>query len=193
MGESSKKHGMGPLVSQKQFWQMEQFWLKVENKINSFNEAIGRLVSWLTLILVLIVGVDVVSRYFFNTTKNWVLELEWYLFSILFLLGAGYALRHDRHVRVDLFYARFSERDKALVNVLGTALFLLPWCLFVIVASSQYAYESFVIRETSPNPGGLPSLYLIKSMIPLGAFFLLLQGIALIAHSMLILRKKDGH
>lgn len=170
---------------------MDQFWEQVEKKISSFNEWVGKGASWLTLLLVLIVGVDVISRYFFNTTKNWVLELEWYLFAIIFLLGAAYALKQDKHVRVDLFYARFGKKDKALVNFWGTLLFLIPWCLFVFFSSFNYAWESFEIRERSPNPGGLPALYLIKSMIPLGAFLLLLQGIALLINSALLLRKKD--
>lgn len=171
---------------------MEQFWIKVEKRISTWNEWIGRAVSWLTAILVLVVGVDVVSRYFFNTTKNWVLELEWYLFSIIFLLGAGYALKHDKHVRVDLFYSNFNPRDKAWVNLLGTLFLLVPWCLFVVFSTWGYAYESFLIRETSPNPGGLPALYLIKAMVPIGALLLLLQGVAQLIQTILFLVKKPG-
>jgi TRAP-type mannitol/chloroaromatic compound transport system permease small subunit len=173
-------------------YRMEQFWIKVEKRISEWNEWIGRAVSWLTAILVLVVGVDVVSRYFFNTTKNWVLELEWYLFSVIFLLGAGYALKHDKHVRVDLFYSNFNPRDKAWVNLLGTLFLLVPWCLFVVFSTWGYAYESFLIRETSPNPGGLPALYLIKAMVPIGALLLLLQGVAQLIQTILFLVKKPG-
>ena len=172
---------------------MEQFWGSLGKGISSFNEWIGRTVSWLTAVLVLIVGVDVISRYFFNTTKNWVLELEWYLFSTIFLLGAGYALKHDKHVRVDLFYSNFKPRDKAWVNLVGTTFLLLPWCLFVFFSTWQYAYESFLIREASPNPGGLPALFLIKAMVPFGALLLALQGIAQLIEAMLFLfRKTEG-
>lgn len=170
---------------------MDEFWEKVGNGISLLNEWVGKAASWLTLFLVLIVGIDVISRYFFNTTKNWVLELEWYLFATIFLLGASNALKQDKHVRVDLFYSKFSKKDKALVNFWGTLLFLIPWCSFVMISSFNYAYESFVIGERSPNPGGLPALYLIKGMIPLGSFLLLMQGIALLINSALLLRKKD--
>ena len=112
-------------------------------------------------------------------------------FCYYFSFGASNALKQDKHVRVDLFYSKFSKKDKALVNFWGTLLFLIPWCSFVMISSFNYAYESFVIGERSPNPGGLPALYLIKGMIPLGSFLLLMQGIALLINSALLLRKKD--
>ena len=96
----------------------------------------------------------------------------------------------DRHVRVDLFYADFSPRDQALVNLFGGILFLLPWSILVIYASYDYALISYKIGETSPDPGGLPARYLIKFAITLGAFLLLLQGIASLIDSALIL---SGH
>ncbi len=167
---------------------MEKFWQNLADQISRFNEWIGKGVSWLTFLLVLLVCFDVVFRYLFNDTEAWIMELEWHLFALIFLLGAGYAFKHDRHVRVDLFYSGFSERDKALVNLIGGLLFLLPWCIMIIVASYQYADVSFQIRETSPDPGGLPARYLIKFAITAGGILLLLQAIAHIITSYLTLR-----
>ena len=166
-------------------------WLEhFSSGIHRLNEWVGRAVSWLTTVLVILVCFDVITRYLFSDTSAWIMELEWHIFALIFLLGAGYAFRHDRHVRVDLFYADFSPRDQALVNLLGAILFLLPWSILVIYASYEYALLSFKIGETSPDPGGLPARYLIKFAITLGAFLLLLQGIASLIDSALIL---SGH
>lgn len=163
----------------------------LSNWIDQINENVGRLVSWLTTALVVLVIYDVVRRYLLSDTETWIMELEWHLFALIFLLGAGYALKHNKHVRVDLFYAKFSERDKALVNFIGSLLFLLPWCLFIIYAAWQYAYESFLIRETSPDPGGLPALYIIKFAIVLGIFLLFLQGLSELIKSLNTLLNKE--
>jgi TRAP-type mannitol/chloroaromatic compound transport system permease small subunit len=151
---------------------------RIVTTIDRLNEAVGRTVSWLTTVLVFLVCADVFFRYLLDRTANWVMELEWHLFAVIFLLGAAYTLRHDRHVRVDLFYERFSERDKALVDLVGSLLFLLPWSALLVWVSSAYAWEAFRSGETSPNPGGLPLFWPIKAMIPLGMFLLFLQGIA---------------
>lgn len=163
-------------------------WLQhFSNGIHYLNERVGRTVSWLTTLLVLLVCFDVVTRYLLSNTSAWIMELEWHLFALIFLLGAGYALRHDRHVRVDLFYANFPPRDQAWVNLLGAALFLIPWCILLVYTSFEYALISYKIGETSPDPGGLPALYMIKFAVTLGAFLLLLQGIASLIDSALIL------
>ncbi|MCB0683864.1 MAG: TRAP transporter small permease subunit [Saprospiraceae bacterium] len=146
--------------------------------IGRLNEWVGRAVSWLTLALVLLVCYDVANRYLFQETKAWFMELEWHLFALIFLLGAGYAFRHDRHVRVDLFYARMPPKDQALVNLVGAVVFLIPWCLLILIVSTRYAWGAWLIREGSPDPGGLPARYLVKFAIPLGAFLLLLQAVA---------------
>lgn len=154
--------------------------------IDTLNETVGRAVSWLTTALVVIVCLDVLARYLLSRTAAWVMEVEWHLFSLIFLLGAGYALKHDRHVRVDLFFTSFSRRDRALVDLLGSLLFLLPWTALVLVAGWSYAVESYHDGEGSPNPGGLPYYYPIKFAIPLGLGLLLLQGLAQLLRSWLI-------
>ncbi|MEM8906886.1 MAG: TRAP transporter small permease subunit [Bacteroidota bacterium] len=157
---------------------------------NAVNESIGRAVAWLTTLLVVLVCFDVARRGLFNTTAAWIMELEWHLFALVFLLGAGYTLKYDRHVRVDLFYAKFSKKDQAWVNLLGTLLLLIPWCLLLIYASYFYALSAYQIGECSPDPGGLPARYLIKSAITVGISLLLLQAFALAASSILILQNK---
>ena len=102
---------------------------------------------------------------------------------MLFLLSAGWAFQNDKHVRVDVFYQNFSEKTKAVVNLLGTIVLLLPLCYIGFVESTQFTIASYQIGETSPDPGGLPGRFIIKSMIPLGFFFLGLQGIAVVLRS----------
>jgi len=150
----------------------------IANWIDGLNEWVGKSVAWLTTLLVVLVCFDVISRRLFSDTQAWVMELEWHLFALTFLLGAGYALKHNRHVRVDLFYAKFSKRDKALVNLVGHVLFLIPWCIVVGMAAGKYALTSYQILETSPDPGGLPALYPIKFAIVIGFMLLLLQALA---------------
>lgn len=167
---------------------MDKFLLQTHRNISSLNDRIGHVTAWLTVALVLLVGVDVVSRRLLQDTQTWIMEMEWHLFALIFLLGAGFAFRHDKHVRVDLFYAKFSRKEKALVNLTGGLLFLLPWCAALMVFSWEFAADAFRIRETSPDPGGLPARYLIKFSIVLGSFFLFLQGIASVAEAILHLK-----
>ena len=146
---------------------------------------------WLTTALVLLIFVDVILRYLFSSTSAWVIELEWHLFALIFLLGAGYALHKDQHVRVDVFYAKFSPRRKAWVDLIGTILFLIPWCLVIIGTSFNYAENSFAFRETSPDPGGLPARYVIKFAITIGFVLLLLQAIGVCLRSLSTLTTDD--
>ncbi|MEM6698213.1 MAG: TRAP transporter small permease subunit [Bacteroidota bacterium] len=136
----------------------------------------------------ILIVIDVIFRYLFKDTAAWILELEWHFFAIIFLLGGAYALKEDKHVRVDLFYSNFSERDQAWVNLFGTALLLIPWCVAVIWFAGQYAWTSFEDGEGSPDPGGLPARYIIKSIVVLSFFLLNLQAIALLLRSILTIR-----
>ncbi len=162
--------------------------LRFADFVDTLNEQVGRFAAWFTTILVLVICVDVLFRYLFQETAVWIVELEWHLFSVIFLLSGGYALKHNKHVRVDLFYAKFSERDKALLNLFGTVVFLIPWCLVLMYYSYQFAALSFLDGEGSPNPGGLPARYVIKSVITIGLSLLLLQGLAIAARSIVVLQ-----
>ncbi len=167
---------------------MDKILLQIHRNISRLNDRIGAATAWLTAALVLLVGLDVVYRRLLHDTQTWIMEMEWHLFALIFILGAGFAFRHDKHVRVDLFYAKFSPKNKAWVNLIGGLAFLLPWCVTLMVFSWEYTADAFRISEASPDPGGLPARYLIKFSIVVGAFFLFLQGIASIAEAILHLK-----
>lgn len=149
--------------------------LKVIDKVV---DKIGSVTSMLNIGLVVLICVDVLLRYFFNTTEKWVIELEWHMFALIFLIGASYTFQKDKHVRVDVFYQNFSEKKKIWINLLGNVFFLIPWCLTIIYTSYKYANVSFSYLESSPDPGGLPGRYLIKYAITLGFILLLIQAIS---------------
>ena len=151
--------------------------------IDKLNDFVGKSVSWMSLALVLLVCFDVLRRFLFERTDAWIMELEWHMFAMLFLLGAGYTLKEQKHVRVDLFYSNFEPAQKALVNMVGGIILLLPLCILLIYLSFFYAYDSFLIGEGSADPGGLSHRFIIKMIIPLGIFFLLLQALAETARS----------
>ena len=120
---------------------------------DGLNERVGRVVSWLTAVLVAVVCYDVFTRYLLENSLVAVQELQWHLFALIFLIGAAYSLKHDNHVRVDLFYSRFSRRKQACVNLFGSLLFLIPFCIIVIVSSQSFVANAFRIGEISPDSG----------------------------------------
>jgi len=162
-------------------------WLKFSKAIDGVNNWIGRKVSWLTVLLILVVCLDVLRRKLFSQTEAWITELECHLFALLFLFGAAYTFLNDRHVRVDVFFSKQSKKDKAWINIAGIILLLFPWCSILIYWGIHYAWQSFLVGEGSPNPNGLPALYLIKFAIPVAIFLLLLQGISELIKSILII------
>ncbi len=151
--------------------------------IDSLNQWVGRGVAWVTLGLVLVVFVDVVMRYLFNTSFVFTQELEWHLFGFIFLIGAGYTLLHDGHVRVDIIYQRLGFKGRAWVNLGGVLFFLIPGCIMVITTSWKFTVTSFAMLEGSPDPGGIPFRFILKGCIPVGFTLLLLQGLSLGMHS----------
>ena len=153
------------------------------------NATIGKVTSWLTLILVLVIVIDVTLRYLFSITSAASFELEWHLFAIIFLLGAAWTLQEDKHVRVDVFYHNFSDKRKAWVNLTGTLILLLPFCVIGFWESLSFVQSSYMLNETSPQPGGLPARYIIKSSISIGFFLLGLQGVSLILKSLKVIKK----
>lgn len=168
------------------------FLKKIRRWIDTLNEWIGRGVSWVTLALVLVVFVDVVMRYLFNTSFVFTQELEWHLFAFIFLIGAGYTLLHDGHVRVDIVYQRLGKKGRAWINLIGVIFFLLPGCIMVIVTSWEFVYNAWMVMEGSPDPGGIPYRFIVKGTITVGFLLLTLQGISLGISSLLqILGKED--
>ncbi len=162
-----------------------KFLLKIAKGIDVLNEWVGRGVAWVTLGLVLVIFVDVVMRYMFRTSFVFTQELEWHLFAFIFLIGAGYTLLHDGHVRVDVLYQRLGTKGKAWINLVGVLLFLFPGCIMIIVTSFKFVYTSWAIMEGSPDPGGVPFRFIVKGTLPVGFFLLLLQGTSLGIHSLL--------
>lgn len=138
----------------------------------------GRLISWLTLAMVVATVAVVVLRYAFGQGLIWLQESVNWMHSAVFLLGAAYTLKSDAHVRVDVFYREMSEKNRAIVDLAGTVLFLLPLCAFLIIESWPYVASSWRVAERSREAGGLPMLYLLKTVIPLMAILLALQGLA---------------
>jgi len=148
---------------------------------DAIGEWSGRAVAWLTLAMVLITFGVVVARYLFNEGSIAVQESVTYLHAIVFLLGAAYTLRHDRHVRVDIFYQRRDARGRARIDLLGVLLFLLPTCVFIFVTSLDYVGASWALLEGSREAGGLPLVFALKTLIPITAVALALQGLVMAA------------
>lgn len=165
---------------------------KFAERIEKLNVQIGKGVSWLTSVLVLMVCFDVITRYLFQISFVAVQELEWHLFAIIFLVAAPYTFHLDEHVRVDVIYSKLSERNKAIINLIASIIFLIPFCLLVIYASKNFVLTSFQVNETSPDPGGLPARYILKSIIPLSFFLLLLQAIASVIRNAIKLKLDSG-
>ncbi|HKJ94943.1 MAG TPA: TRAP transporter small permease subunit [Gammaproteobacteria bacterium] len=165
--------------------------LAIARAIDTLNEWVGRIVYWLGLLMIALGVYNAVVRYVGawigeNFSSNAYLEGQWYLFGIMFMLGAAYTLRHDGHVRVDVLYATLSPRAKAWVNLLGSIALLIPFCALALYLCYDWIKFSWAIHETSSNPGGLPR-YPIKTVVPVALVLLMLQGISLAIHSAAVL------
>lgn len=160
---------------------------RVITLIEDFNDGLGKRIAWLTLAMVLVQFAIVVLRYLFNTGWIAMQESVLYMHACLFLLGAAYTLRHDAHVRVDIFYRDGSPRFRALVDLFGTLLFLLPVCGFILWVSWDYVAVAWELREGSREAGGLPGVFLLKGTILILAFTLLLQAVAIMLKNLIFL------
>lgn len=152
------------------------------NKLVSSAEAIshymGRCVAWLTLAMMLLTCLIVLLRYGFGIGASALQESVLYMHAMVFMLGAAYTFKDDEHVRVDVFYRDFSVTKKAWVNIIGGLFFLLPFTLYTAYLSFDYVSASWRVLETSPEPGGLPFVYLLKTLIPIMMISLIIQGTA---------------
>lgn len=171
-------------------------WLRIADRIDALNERVGTATAWLAAVMVLVGAFNAIARYLGRylgqtLSSNGLIELQWYLFSVLFLLGAAYTLRHNAHVRVDVVYGRLSRRGRAWVNVLGTVLFLIPFSVVTIVLSWRWVRNAIAVLESSPDPGGLPR-YPLKALIPVAFGFLILQGVSMLIREVGVLRGHDA-
>jgi TRAP-type mannitol/chloroaromatic compound transport system permease small subunit len=156
--------------------------LRIAKSIDRWNARIGKLTAWLCLVMIGVGTWNVVGRYLGravgqNLSSNALIEIQWYLFDLVFLLGAAYTLQQDEFVRVDPLYTRLKPKQQALANLVGTVLFLLPFCCMITFYSWGTIASSWSIQEMSPDPNGLPR-YPIKAMILVSFSLLFLQGIA---------------
>jgi TRAP-type mannitol/chloroaromatic compound transport system permease small subunit len=168
--------------------------LKIARIIDACTERVGKFTSWLVVVMVVLGVWNVAGRYLgrligINLTSNAYIEAQWYIFDLIFLLSAGYTLKRNEHVRVDVFYSNWPRKRKALADLLGTGLFLIPFCIMVIFFSWDTVVASWQIWETSPDPDGLPR-YPIKTIIIVSFVLLIFQGISQIIKNLAILQGK---
>lgn len=155
--------------------------------IDTFNKRIGISVAWLALFMVLIQFSVVVLRYVFGYSSIFMQESIIYMHGFLFLLGAGYTLLHDGHVRVDIFYREATPRKKAMTDIFGVFAFLIPVCICFLVYSWPYVSNSWSILESSKETSGIPGVFVLKSAIILFCGLIILQGLSMVIHSIRII------
>ena len=149
--------------------------LRLSGFIDALNERVGRLSYWLILVMVLISAGNATVRYAFDRSSNAWLEIQWYLFSAVFLFCAGYTLLHNQHVRIDVITSHLSRRARAWIDILGTLFFLLPMAIAIMWMSWPVFVDAYVHHEVSTNAGGL-IVWPARLMVPIGFFLLVLQG-----------------
>jgi len=163
----------------------------VVRAISALNALIGNIFSWLSLAIVLVCFTVVVQRYLFSTTHLWMQDLYVWLNGAMFTAVAGFALLRNDHVRVDIFYRPASVRSKAIIDLIGVIVFLLPFCWIVYRYGLPFVSRSWRIHEGSANIGGMPGLYILKSFILVFAALIALQGIAMALRSILVLAQQE--
>ncbi|MCW8900840.1 MAG: TRAP transporter small permease subunit [Gammaproteobacteria bacterium] len=166
--------------------------LSIINKLEQISELSGRLIAWLTLFIVLITFMVVVLRYMFDIGSIALQESISYMHALVFMLGAAYTLKHDSHVRVDIFYRKMSIIKKAWVDLLGTLLLLFPVCLFIMFSSWEYVLTSWSQLEESGEAGGLAFVYVIKTTLLVMPLLLMFQGAALALKSLLLIKNMES-
>ena len=155
---------------------------------DKLNEWVGSVVvSSAVFLFIGVIFSNVVMRYVFNTSFVFMAELEWHVFAFVFLMGAGFTLLHDGHVRVDIFYSMMGKKMQAWINVIGVIILLIPSCYLVLTTAIPWVIDAYKVKETSIDPGGIPARFIIKAALPAGYFLMLVQGILLGFKSLLIL------
>ena len=164
---------------------------KIERIINRFTDYVGYLAAALMLVMLVNVFYDAVMRYFFRTGSIAMQEMEWHIFAAVFLFGIAYALKEEGHVRVDVLYDGFSPKFKAIVNIVGTFIFLVPLAGLIIHGSIWFVNEAYISGEISGDPGGLTHRYLIKLVIPIAFVFLVIAAAGFVLRNIRLLRGQD--
>ena len=161
--------------------------LRLEKLFDRFSNVMGWIAGVLNLVMLINVFYDAIMRYFFKTGSIALQEMEWHLFAIVFLFGIAYGLKEDGHVRVDVLYDGFSPRWKAIVNIAGTVLLLLPLSVLIVEGSVWYVQEAYNSGEVSGDPGGLPHRWLIKMVIPASFVFLIVSAVGFVIRNINIM------
>ena len=164
--------------------------LRIAYKMDGLIDIVGRFSSWLALAIVALVATNVILRYVASIGSVWSQELEWHLLATLILFGMSYAMLWGEHIRVDVFYAKYSPNMQRAVNCIGALLTISVALIFVWV-SLHYVEQSYVIDETSPDPGGIPHRWILKSFITIGFFLLALQSTAELIKALILPLKKQ--
>jgi TRAP-type mannitol/chloroaromatic compound transport system permease small subunit len=168
------------------------FLVRAERAISKFSDLLGKIAALLFIVLLLNVFYDVIMRYLFNDVSIGMQELEWHLYATIFLIGVPYALFKEGHVRVDIIYAGLSPKRRALIDLIGTLVLLLPFTILVAKYGIDFTYESFTLGEQSGDPGGLPYRWLIKGVIPFAFITMAISGLGLMLKSINTLRGVGG-
>ncbi|WP_036591816.1 TRAP transporter small permease subunit [Oceanospirillum maris] len=157
--------------------------MRLENGLNWISDRLGSISALIFLLLLINVFYDVFARYLLNDVSIGLQEMEWHLFAAMFLLGVPFTLRVDGHVRVDLIYERLSPNGRAWIDLAGTLIFLLPFCLLVAWFGLDFAKEAYELGEGSGDPGGLSNRWIIKAAIPVSFGFMAVSGMGLLLNS----------
>ena len=165
----------------------------VISTIDQINDLTGKGIAWLSLVMVVVTCAVVIARYVFSVGSIGLQESIMYMHGAVFMLAIGFTLKEHGHVRVDVFYERFSPATKIAIDIAGHLLFLLPFCAFVLWTSIDYVSFAWSLKESSAQPGGLPGVYLVKGLIPAMAILLMLQGIGEILKAVLLLMNLRGN
>jgi TRAP-type mannitol/chloroaromatic compound transport system permease small subunit len=157
---------------------------KIIKTLDNFTDIVGYIAATAMILMLFNVAYDVVMRYFFKASSIGMQELEWHLFSVVFLFGMAYSLKENGHVRVDMFYERMKPSRQAIINILGSILFILPFSLLIIKSGYTFAMESFELGELSGDPGGLTNRWIVKSAIATSFVFLLIATLSFVLHNL---------
>jgi TRAP-type mannitol/chloroaromatic compound transport system permease small subunit len=163
-----------------------------QNLFDRISNITGKATSWLTLAMVILTSIIVVMRYVFDAGLIWMQESVTWMHAAVFMVGAAYTLLHEEHVRVDIFYRKMSERNRAIVDLIGVVLFLLPLCGLLALMAYDFAAAAWSIHETSREPGGLPypMIPLMKSLVIFMPVAVALQGISMLTRSITTIRRQ---
>lgn len=179
-------------MSQGSWFNAKRALLRLAERLEWINHSVGVLVAWLALAMVLITFVVVVLRYVFDSGSIALQESVTYMYALLFMLGAAYTLQQEGHVRVDILYQRFSRRGRAWVNLLGTLFLLVPVSVFLLVSSWGYVADAWAVREASREAGGIPGVWLLKTLLLVMPVLMLVQGLIWVLRNGLFLAGVDA-